>query len=537
MYQIRFGDSIIYDPRDEDLVLLNPRCKLEVNTVGEGSFTVLPNHPCYGEMKKLKSIFEIRQDDEPIFRGRMTNDSRDFYTQLDVDLEGVLGFTNDSIVPPFNFPNDFPDAAASANVVEYFLRWLIENQHNGQVSEWQKLKVGVVTVTDPNNYITRASEGYMHTWDVLREKLFESALGGYLCIRYEEDGNYIDYLSEFTETNAQQITFGENLLDFRNDSDANETYSAILPLGVASEGGARLTIESLPDGALNDDLVKKGKFIYSKSAVAEYGWICVPVEESTWDDVTTVEALRSNGISTLTGGVMLFADTIELKAVDLRFSPEQIQSFRIYKNIIANSPRHGLANASYPLTILDIDIQNPQNTQITIGATARTYVDINSKNQNKTTALVEQAAQQTNSVGQNLQVQLTYLDADTKDLQEQVKALQEDVAYHESDISGLKQQDDEFSTDIGDLQEQTAALEEDMAAILDSVVEVGTSDLWAFRRWASGLVECWAIIPAENVEGLVYPFTFAADPCIQITDHDTMKHYFIIGTMAEETTE
>lgn len=376
MYQIRCDDVILYDPRDDELVLLNPKCKLKVNTIGEGSFTILPNHPYYNRLQKLKSVFEIRQDDQAIFRGRMTNDSRDFYNRLEVDLEGALGYTNDTIIPPFKFPDDFK---VDGNAVEFFLGWILDT-HNAQVQPWQKLKLGNVTVADPNNYISRASEGYDTTWNTLKSKLFESTLGGYLSIRYEEDGNYVDYVADFTEVNAQRITFGENLLDITNESDASETYSAILPIGKADD--TVVTIAGLPDGKLTDDLVKDGLYIYSQSAVERYGWICAPIEDSTWDDVTQAKNLQSNAVGFMTNAVLL-SNTITIKAIDLRFTDEQIQSFRIYRNILVDSPAHGVVNAVYPLTELDIDILNPQNTTITIGDTVRTMTDIN--DQTKTT--------------------------------------------------------------------------------------------------------------------------------------------------------
>lgn len=123
MYQIKCDDYILYDPRLDELRVLNPKCKLETNTIGEGSFTILKSHPYYDKLKKLKSIFEIKQNNQVIFRGRMTNDSKDFQNRLSVDLEGVLGFANDSLIEPFNFPADFPDAEQSTNVIEYFFDW------------------------------------------------------------------------------------------------------------------------------------------------------------------------------------------------------------------------------------------------------------------------------------------------------------------------------------------------------------------------------------------------------------------------------
>lgn len=379
MYQIKCDDFVLYDPRIEELMLLNPKCKLAVNTVGGASFTILAKHPYYDRLKKLKSIVEISQDGQVIFRGRITNDSKDFHNKLAVDVEGVLAFANDSIVAPFNFPVDFPEATESTNIVEYFLRWVLD-QHNAQVEEWKQLKLGTVSVTDPNNNFVRSSEDFLTTWEVLKSKLFESNLGGYLVIRYEDDGNYIDYVTDFDLTNPQRITFGKNLLDLISKSDANETYSAILPIGSANDISGKktmITLSALPDGDLTDDLAKEGLFIYSKSARAEYGWICVPPSESKWNDVTDANNLQTKAMEYLTGTAMLFSGTITIKAVDLSFSDEQIQSFRIGRNILVDSTAHELVNANYPLTQLDIDIFNPQNTVITLGDTVRTLVDIN----------------------------------------------------------------------------------------------------------------------------------------------------------------
>lgn len=417
MYQISCDGHLIYDPRDEDLILLNPKCNLGANSVGEGSFTILSNHPKYKDLKRLKSIFEIRQDSDVIFRGRMTNDSKDFHNKMDVDLEGVLGFTNDTVIPPFEFPDGDPPTVGT---VEEFLGWVL-SIHNEQAEEWQQLKLGNVTVTDPNYYIERSSEKYTSTWEILKTRLFESSWGGYLVIRYEPDGNYVDYLKDFEDTASQQITFGENLLDITHTMDANETYSAILPLGkemqvetgsdyegdyveIKNTVNGNISLESiengkrLPDGDLTEDLVKKGLFVYSKSAVEQYGWICAPVDSTTWDDITTVNGLKNKAIKYLSETAMKLSDTIEITALDLSFTDDQIQSFRIYQNVIINSPVHGISNVSYPLTKLEIDIVNPQNTKITLGETRRVLTD----KENQLSQKIDQTQQSNTQTSQDI---------------------------------------------------------------------------------------------------------------------------------------
>lgn len=399
MYQISCDNYILYDPRDDELCLLQPKCKLEANTVGEASFTILSSHPFYDKLQKLKSIFEIRQDNDVIFRGRMTTDSKDFNNMQVVDLEGILACTNDTYIPAFNFPGDsqFADAAESANIVEYFLQWIL-TKHNEHAQTWQQLKLGTVTVTAANNELVRDIPKYSKTWSVLQSKLFNSDLGGYLCIRYEADGNYVDYLDSFELTNTQKITLGENLLDIDRQADASQTYSAILPMG---EDG--ITLSSLADGAITDDLVKDGVYIYSQSAVEQYGWIVAPLEDSTWDDVTDLEQLKQNAMEWLTGTGMLFSNTITIRAVDLYFTDEEIQRFRIYRNILVDSPAHDLTNMSFPLTLLDIDILNPQNTAIVIGDTVRSLVTMNNASQSTAIERIDQAAQLVETAEQNME--------------------------------------------------------------------------------------------------------------------------------------
>ena len=414
MYQILCDGYPLLDLRDEELFVFEPKVTVEVNTVGEGSFTIYNDHPYFNKINRLKSIFEVSDEIGVIFRGRMTDDTRDFYNGKAVDIEGVGAFFNDSVVPPYKFPEDFladeeyMAAAESGNVVEFFLNWLIEN-HNSQVQDFQKFNLGNVTVADPNNYITREETGYPDTWETLKSKLFESSLGGYLCIRYEEDGNYVDYLSEFTLTNTQDIEFGVNLLDLKQESDGKETYSAIIPIGAeidvivetetieegeeGEEGTEpetttikkKLTLENIEDGAVTDDIYKVTlsnglHALYSKSAVEEYGWICAPVSETTWDDVTETSNLLSKGSVWLSTKGVMFSDTVEIKAADLHFTDEEIRSFRIYRKINVKSLPHGIVDP-FDLTKLEIDLLNPQNTEITVGRTKLTLIDQNNKEQ------------------------------------------------------------------------------------------------------------------------------------------------------------
>ena len=176
MYTVKFNGLPLHDLRDERLILREPDVHLAVGEAGSMSFTIDPDHPYANQLTRLTGVLELWDDRLRIFRGRIRKDTRDFHLSREIEVEGLLACLNDSIIPPFNFPEDFLDdaayqaAATSGNVVEFFLGWLLD-QHNSQVGPDQRVELGEVTVADPNNYISRASSDYLTTMEVVRKKL------------------------------------------------------------------------------------------------------------------------------------------------------------------------------------------------------------------------------------------------------------------------------------------------------------------------------------------------------------------------------
>ena len=78
MYKITCDRHIIFDTRLEDYIVLEPKVNVETNTVGECSFIIYNNHPHYNDMHPLKSMFEVSDENGVIFRGRLTNNTKDF---------------------------------------------------------------------------------------------------------------------------------------------------------------------------------------------------------------------------------------------------------------------------------------------------------------------------------------------------------------------------------------------------------------------------------------------------------------------------
>lgn len=355
MYKVYCDGALLYDPRVEDLQLFDKKISLAVNKTGGFDFTIYPSHPSYNRIFRLKSTIEVYQDNYLLFRGRVLDDEVDFYNAKRVLCEGDLSFLNDGIIRPYNYTGS----------VEGFLQFIVDS-YNAQVDVEKQFTFGTVTVTDPNDYITRSSINAASAWDVINDKLIDM-LGGYIMVRRENGINYLDYLVDSDYRSLQEITLGENLLDLTKNIKGQDIITAMIPYGTRlddAEGNQtdnRLTIESVNGGV---------DYVFNQEAVDIYGWI---FGTATWDDVTVPQNLLTKANAELSRRINLNV-SIEVNAIDLSMTDAEIDEFRFFEYIKVNSPAH-LPTDYMLVAKLDIDMDNPQNNKLTLGLDYDTFTD------------------------------------------------------------------------------------------------------------------------------------------------------------------
>lgn len=351
MYKVYLDSTELLHGVAEGVLLVSPKATLEINNAGSFEFTMLPNHPLYDSIEKMKSKISVYQNDENIFAGRVTEIEEDFYKRRKVYCEGELAYFNDSIQRPAEYHD---------MTVRGYLQALID-VHNAQVEESKQFQLGVVTVTDSNDSLYRYTN-WEKTLSVIKTDLVDT-LGGYIFIRRVNGIRYIDYLADFPNTSTQVIEFGKNLLDFTRNFDATDIATAVIPLGAKLEEseiealGERVTIKSV-----NDDC----DFVYSQSAVDTYGWIFRTV---TYDNVNVASTLKKKGEAFLRE-VQFENMTIEAKAIDLRFLNGTAEQFKLGDKIRVLSVPHGL-DKFFPLTKMTVYLDKISSNTVTLGTAAR----------------------------------------------------------------------------------------------------------------------------------------------------------------------
>lgn len=350
MYSVYCDNFLLYNDQQEEYKIYNPKLEMELNKINSLEFTIYNDHPNFDRMQRLKSIIQVFQDGFLLFRGRILDDIQGFYNEKEVSCESELAFLVDSIQRPYDF------TGTPADLFTQFI-----TSHNAQVDEVKRFKVGNITVADPNDYISRAESEYLNTWESIQKKLLET-LGGYIWIRHEEDGVYIDYLEELNLLSPQKIEFGKNLMDLKRETKGADIATAIIPLGAKEEGSEnRVTIASVNNGV---------DYVYNQEAVDRFGQIYKVIQ---WDDVTEPGNLLTKGNEALNEQMKMFY-SIELDAADLATVDKTVESFHLGTMVRVTTMPHSI-DQLFLVTKLSINLFEPASNKLTLGDTFQTFTE------------------------------------------------------------------------------------------------------------------------------------------------------------------
>ena len=338
MYTIYADDALLYSPGDEELSVLSPVLETQCNAAGTLTFVLLPEHPMYSALHKMRTRIDVRQDDEIIWRGRVLETETDFYRQKTVTCEGELTYLVDSVLHPYKLA-DYDGTAAG-------LFRLYLTRHNEAVSEAQQFQIGDVDIETLSSV---ENTGYGNTWDEISDNLIDIH-GGFLRIRYDGDVRYLDWAKESGTSCGQVIRFGENLLDLSEYVSASEVVTCLIPY--AGQSDSKITIASVNGGK---------DYIEDAAGIALYGRIWGVTEFDTKDAAKLLEMAKANLQKRLKETI-----TITISAVDLHLLDVNAESFHVGDKVRVVSPPHGI-DAEYTCTAISLDLVNPDQSEYTFG--------------------------------------------------------------------------------------------------------------------------------------------------------------------------
>lgn len=338
MYTIYADDALLYSPGDEKLSVLSPVLETQCNAAGTLTFVLLPEHPLYSALHKMRTRIIVKQDDEIIWRGRVLETETDFYRQKTVTCEGELTYLVDSVLHPYKLA-DYDGTAAG-------LFRLYLTRHNEAVSEAQQFQIGNVDIETLSSV---ENTGYGNTWDEISDNLIDIH-GGFLRIRHEGGVRYLDWTKESGTSCGQVIRFGENLLDLSEYVSASEIVTCLIPY--AGQSDSKITISSVNGGK---------DYIEDAAGIALYGRIWGVTEFDTKDAAKLLEMAKANLQKRLKETI-----TITISAVDLHLLDVDAEAFHVGDKVRVVSPPHAI-DAEYTCTAISLDLVNPDQSEYTFG--------------------------------------------------------------------------------------------------------------------------------------------------------------------------
>ncbi|MEK4910554.1 phage tail spike protein [Niallia sp. FSL M8-0099] len=479
----------IHSPYVGGAKLSDAQITLKLTGIDEFTFRLSPNNPGYRKIKPLVTLVRITnaKTGQKIFDGRVLlptyrmEESGQFIDEY--TCESKLAYLQDSL-------QRF-DEIHNTSVRDFFA--LLIDRHNQTVEPHKRFKVGNVTVTNSTDNVYRYID-YEKTYPTIKDKLLDR-LGGFLVMREESDGTYIDYLAKVGSISDTTISIRRNLKSISRDIDPTEVITRLIPLGArlesddqSSASTARVDIKSVNKGVdYLDDLALQ----------AEFG---IVNKEVVWDDVTLPQNLLTKGREFLANQKAAI-ETFDISAVDLSLLGLDVAEFTVGNWYYIDNP-YIVSKESLQIIEKVIDLANPQQSRLTFGEKARTLTQY-LQGVTKLTSRFENVRSQVESQT----IKIGTISAELADAKAELEATKQSLAQFEGGTTeGMAQINaaiENINASIADLQtiigEIESVVSAEEIAQMKADIEANTNGLAAADAQIADLAA--RVTALENSEG------------------------------------
>lgn len=418
------------------------RLEQSLTDIGTFEFELMYDHPLYNQIEPITGLVKIvnKYDKEVEFYGRVLKpdagmDSTGLFAKTFV-CESVLGYLQDSTQTFQRVTN---------NGVEDYLRRIID-VHNRQVEPHKQFKIGRVTVPNQSDVPYRFI-GYDTTFETIKTYLV-GRMGGYIQLRLEDDGMYLDYLKDVGQDMSSPIQLGTNIETARRELDLSNLITRLVPLGADldkdtqdEETGQYVVRERVTINRVNN-----GKaYIEDPELVRQFGIMQRPMD---WTEIKDARILLERGKQYMANQKIAIS-AWSVSVVELYLIDHSFEKFKIGNtHPIDNAPLSGVERLQIIKKV--IDVTQPESVDLTVGADSMTLSKFQLQQQEATKSMEKVMADQ-QAANAKLEAQANY--------NNQMSLLQ-------TELSQYQVNSDSFAQEIQVLTEQLAQLDHEKDASL-----------------------------------------------------------------------
>ncbi|HFI0168450.1 TPA: phage tail spike protein [Streptococcus suis] len=340
------------------------RLEQSLSDIGTFEFELMYDHPLYNQIEPITGLVKIvnKYDKEVEFYGRVLKpdagmDSTGLFAKTFV-CESVLGYLQDSTQTFQRVTN---------NGVEDYLRRIID-VHNGQVEPHKQFKIGRVTVPNQSDVPYRFI-GYDTTFETIKTYLV-GRMGGYIQLRLEDDGMYLDYLKDVGQDMSSPIQLGTNIETARRELDLSNLITRLVPLGADldkdtqdEETGQYVVRERVTINGVNGGR----SYIEDPELVRQFGIIQRPID---WTEIKDARILLERGKQYIANQKIAIS-AWSVSVVELYLIDQTFEKFKIgNSHPIDNAPLSGVERLQIIKKV--IDVTQPESVDLTVGTDSMT---------------------------------------------------------------------------------------------------------------------------------------------------------------------
>lgn len=330
-----------------------------MNVVDSGELSMGINSPGYNLLTPMRSRIKVFKDNTLTFHGRViksipTMDSSGLMMQT-FDVNSIEDYLHDSC--------QVQQKISNCTVAQYFQA--IISQHNRQVEDYKKFKVGSVTVTDSSGSADRYLD-YEDTFDAIANRLID-VYGGYIMVDY--DTMTINYLASVGSKSTTPLQIGFNMKSAQKTVDPTSVITRLIPTGADSSTDSSTSMDT---SSLTTDkqtttakvALSSPNYVDSQSLIDEFGII---VGTENFSDVTDTTALKTQAQAWL-AKQSAATESWEISVSNLHLIDKTIDDFQVgnqyqfINDFVA--PTEWLQ-----VSELDLDLVTPTSSTIKIGST------------------------------------------------------------------------------------------------------------------------------------------------------------------------
>lgn len=360
MYEITLNNKTLYHPMSEDCVVTKAVIHETLNDAGYMEITIPHTNPMYDEAIECIGRIVVYKDNVELWYGLIRDVTVDFSKNKTIYVVGEATFLCDTVQEQKEY--------SGWKKTDIFADFIAN--HNKMVDPDKQFEVGAIG--NSGMKVLNVVTDWECTLDAIRNFLCDE--GEYIRITHKiKDGKEVRFieimpLENYGKRSEQVIMFGDNLLDYAEESSGIDIATICIPLGVRLEEGK---IEDHDSYLTCEDAIINGQrygktYVELESATKRLGKITRVVHFNVLD---TPEALLTAGQNYLSSSQYAKL-TLNLTAVDLSILHTDIDDYSIGDYVHAICEPMGM-DSWFPIREKETDLLNLANNKIKVGASTQ----------------------------------------------------------------------------------------------------------------------------------------------------------------------